>query len=136
MITLQHYQVCTVLADLACQDMSIRYCDIQLSLHPHAMTLEHSVKVCVCECVCMCVCVCVCVCVSVCVCVCICIHILSTSVSAHTLYMYNVMCTVTHTTPFVKPSNKSIIYCKLKNHLVCPTFDFYWQASHCQEQVS
>ena len=25
MITLQHYQVCTVLADLACQDMSIRY---------------------------------------------------------------------------------------------------------------
>ena len=53
MITLQHYQVCTVLAGLACQDMSIRYCDIQLSLHPHAMTLGHSVKVCVCVCVCV-----------------------------------------------------------------------------------
>ena len=75
MITLQHYQVCTVLAGLACQDMSIRYCDIQLSLRPHAMTLGHSVKLCVCVSVYMC------------------IHILSVSVSAHTLYMYNVMCT-------------------------------------------
>ena len=61
--------------------MSARYCDIQLSLHPHPMTLEH------CETVCVCVCVCVYM----------CIHILSTSMSAHTLYMYNVMCTVTHT---------------------------------------
>ena len=91
MITLQHYQVCTVLAGLACQDMSIRYCDIQLSLRPHAMTLEH------CESVCM----------YMCVCMYMYIHILSASVSAHTLYMYNVMRTVTHTTPFVKPSNKN-----------------------------